>query len=73
VNGSLPIEKVPVTNQPFYEGLKGTGASEIEFSSISLAIYADYRIQRFPDPKGPPPRLVVFPEFVHESKRGARP
>ena len=29
-------------------------------------VYAHYRAKRFPDPKGPPPRLVVFPEFLRD-------
>ena len=77
VTGSFPIEKVRATEQPFYEALKRTGANEIEISSVSVAVYAHYRAKRFPDPKGPPPRLVVFPEFLRDfralSARDRRP
>jgi len=66
VTGSFPIEKVRATEQPSYEALKRTGANEIEISSVSVVVYAHYRAKRFPDPKGPPPRLVVFPEFLRD-------
>ena len=35
-------------------------------SAVSVAVYAHYRAKRFPDPKGPPPRLIVFPEFLRD-------
>ena len=35
-------------------------------SSVSVVVYAHYRAKWFPDPKGPPPRLVVFPEFLRD-------
>jgi hypothetical protein len=66
VTGTFPIEKVRASRQLFYEGLKSSGTNDIDISSVSVAIYADYRAERFPDPKGPPPRLVVFPEFLRE-------